>query len=101
MPGPHKFWADEGIVGVKAKEYFNLGPYDRETALVLAHALNRLNALLSEEIIGTHADDVIQHSNVSVPSTEKQALSAERLTIAINQTSAKKDTAPHLQLLKR
>lgn len=47
MPGPHKFWAVDCIVGVKAKEYFNLGPFNDEGAAhALADALNRLNTLL-------------------------------------------------------
>ena len=49
MPGDYKFWVDDKIVGVKAKEYYNLGPFDTTTAQTLAFALNRLNALLSEQ----------------------------------------------------
>ncbi len=49
MPGPCRFEATRSgavsFVAVHAKEHWNLGPYDPETARVLARAFTRLNHL--------------------------------------------------------
>jgi hypothetical protein len=49
MPGDFEFRANDNIVSVKAKEYYNLGPFETTTAQTLAFALNRLNSLLAEQ----------------------------------------------------
>lgn len=94
LPDHHIFSASGESVSITimSKGLINLGRYDPRTAFALAQALNRLNALLFEEISGTNDGAVSQHSNVLSQLTEKQAISEDRLAVAVNQTSAQKET---------